>query len=53
MQKLGLDLHLGREKIRVSAAFKYPDLQWTKGRLSLNYSTLYNFGLAGLNYMKM
>lgn len=48
-QKLGLDLHLGREKIRVSASFKHPGLQWTKGRLSLNnYSTLYNLGFAGL-----
>jgi DNA polymerase elongation subunit (family B) len=48
MQKLGLDLYLGREKKRSSASFKHPGLQWIKGRLSLNYSTLYNFGFAEL-----
>jgi DNA polymerase elongation subunit (family B) len=49
-QKLGLDLHLGRENVvAISASLKHPGLQWIKGRLSLNnYSALYNYGFAGL-----
>jgi DNA polymerase elongation subunit (family B) len=49
-QKLGLDLHLGREdEVAISAPLKHPGLQWIKGRLSLNnYSALYNYGFAGL-----
>jgi DNA polymerase elongation subunit (family B) len=34
-QKLGLDLHLGREdEVAISASLKHPGLQWIKGRLS-------------------
>lgn len=49
-QKIGLDLHLGREKVLViSAPAKHPGLQWIRGRISLNnYFTLNRFGLAGL-----
>lgn len=49
-QKLGLDLHLGREKVLVmSSPAKHPGLQWIRGRISLNnYSILNRFGLAGL-----
>jgi DNA polymerase elongation subunit (family B) len=48
-QKLGLDLYLGRnKKVAISVSLKHPGPQWTKGRLSLNYSTLFQFGLAGL-----
>jgi DNA polymerase elongation subunit (family B) len=50
IQKLGLDLHLGRGKVlAMSAPAKHPGLQWIRGRISLNnYSILYRFGLAGL-----
>jgi DNA polymerase elongation subunit (family B) len=50
-QRLGLDLHLGRNKemVVVSTLLKHPGLQWIKGKVSLsNYSSLYKFGLAGL-----
>jgi DNA polymerase elongation subunit (family B) len=53
--KLGLDLHLGREKTVVPTFLpKYPGVQWIEGRLSISNrryhssSTLDKFGFAGL-----
>ena len=57
MEKLGLSLHLGREKTKatLSASFKSPRRDWIKGRLALSSrivgkysSTLDKFGSAGL-----
>jgi DNA polymerase elongation subunit (family B) len=55
--KLGLDLHLGREKKNVAqlTTLKYPGRHWIKGRLAFDSktrnrysSTLDKFGFAGL-----
>jgi DNA polymerase elongation subunit (family B) len=53
--KLGLDLHLGREKTAVPPfLLKHPGVQWIKGRLSISNSRYHSssafdkFGFAGL-----
>jgi DNA polymerase elongation subunit (family B) len=53
--KLGLDLHLGREKTVVPTfLLKHPGVQWIKGRLSISNSRYHSssafdkFGFAGL-----
>jgi DNA polymerase elongation subunit (family B) len=57
MLKLGLDLHLGREKIKTSrlTLLKHPGRHWIKGRLTISSkaanrysSVLDKFGLPGL-----